>query len=299
MIAVAALRQLSTVTPGRAQLRAALEVAVIIALVTVQERWLAWPTAPFVALLIASRQHALLVLMHDAAHYRAARTRWVNELFGEALGFSLFVSMRGYRRHHHKHHVAEALNTTADPDFERKLRRAPADWSFPMPRRHLVRLLVRDVLLLNTKEYVYEAEDAKNLEAGDRAYHAIRLLLALATFAVITLTSGWRVYLLYWILPAFTWLKAILRLRSVSDHFGLKDGEGAVGRTRTILAPWWERLLIAPMNIGVHGPHHAFTAVPYYRLRALHEKLMQDERYRQTCTVSPSYFATVTRELSR
>ena len=281
-------------------MRALFEWAIVLVAATTQHLWLSLWWLPLTALLIASRQHAMLVLMHDAAHFRAARSRLANDLFGDALAWPLLLSMRGYRRHHNKHHVADALNTDGDPDFERKQRRAPQNWTFPMRRSQLVALLIRDVLMLNTHESIYEGIDAKNIEGvASPHYNAARGLFYVALFSALTLTGTWRWYLLYWVLPSFTWLKAILRLRSLADHFALPPAPGApraLAQTRTIVAPWWERLVLAPAHISVHGPHHAYSSVPYYHLREAHEAMLAAPGYR--ATVSPSYWHAFTHELA-
>jgi fatty acid desaturase len=300
MLPIDDIRRLSRIQPGRAQLRAVVEWALVIAIVYVQHTQLPLFTLPLSLLLIASRQHAMLVLMHDAAHYRAAESRLANEIFGEALAWPMLISMRGYRRHHQKHHQQDALNTVDDPDFERKLRRAPENWRFPMPRARLVTLLLRDVLLLSTHEYVWEAKDAGNLkrrEGGSVAYGVGRLAFFLALVTTVSLLGAWKIYLLYWVLPSFTFLKAILRIRSLADHFAVKDAAGAFARTRTIVAPLWERVLLAPAGIGIHGPHHAYASIPYYRLADAHAALMSSPAYREEAVVSRSYFRALTEEL--
>lgn len=64
---------------------------------------------------IATRQHALLVLMHDASHYLISRRRWLNDTVGNLfLAFPLSVCVSRYRRHHLLHH--RHLNTELDPE---------------------------------------------------------------------------------------------------------------------------------------------------------------------------------------
>ncbi len=296
------IRRLSAIQPGRAELRAAAEFTAVALLIVLQERVLPLWCLPLTLLLIASRQHALMVIMHEGSHYRISTVRWWNEFVGEAVAWPLFVSMRGYRRHHQKHHVAEALNTTQDPDFERKMRRAPQDWTFPLRWHHLARLLVRDVLLLNTHEYVWEAQDAGNAKpivGASRLYGHLRLGFTLTLIVSLSVLGGWRVFLLYWLLPALTGLKAILRVRSIADHFAVKTERNAFAQTRTILAPWWERLLIAPASISVHGPHHAYASIPYYNLRAAHLTLMQVPEYASHSVIAPSYWAALTQDLCK
>ena len=54
---------------------------------------------------IGSRQHALLILGHDASHYRYLRTRWQNDLFANLfLMWPTFASVEGFRKFHGTHH---------------------------------------------------------------------------------------------------------------------------------------------------------------------------------------------------
>lgn len=284
----ASLEELSRISVGRTPLRAGVELSAIALLAVGLELTRAWWAYPLVALLIASRQHALLVLMHDCAHFRATRTRWLNVLLGELLAWPFLMSMRGYQRHHQRHHLEGNLNTLADPDYARLVR---SGWRFPMSRGRLVRQLAGDVLLLNTPELLREARDARNNVVESREellWLLARVAFLLCTAGVLTLAGGGRLYLLYWLLPSLSFLKAILRLRAMVDHFGL-PARPTVAPTRTVLAPWWERLLLAPCNIGIHHVHHAHASLPYYRLREAHERLWRSSEYRARVQVSPSY----------
>ena len=282
----AELQRLSQIDVGRTPLRALAELTLIASLIALVESTRVYGLYPLVGVLIATRQHALLVLMHDAAHFRATRSRWLNTLLGELIGWPFLMSMRGYRRHHQCHHVERNLNTQADPDFARLQRDG---WQFPMSRGGLLRSLTRDLLLLNTGELLREARDAKNnvIESAEDVRWLIARLVFLATGAAVLFAfGGWRLYAMYWLLPSLTVLKAILRVRAIADHFGLETHQQP---TRTILAPWWERLLVGPCNIGLHHVHHAHSSIPYYRLREAHEQLWSMPGYRAQVQVSPSY----------
>ena len=39
--------------------------------------------------------------------------------------------------------------------------------------------------------------------------------------------------------------------------------------TRSVDAPWWQRLTMAPNGVNYHLEHHFMASVPCYRLRAL------------------------------
>ncbi len=66
---------------------------------------------------IATRQHALGVLMHEAAHYRLFSNRplndWISDFF---LSYSVGLSTRLYRNHHASHHFY--VNSVDDPDWQ-------------------------------------------------------------------------------------------------------------------------------------------------------------------------------------
>ena len=290
-----ALRRLVKLQPGRTTARVALEVALIASAMMLFSTTLHWATYPLVALFIASRQHALLVLMHECAHRRASDSRLWNDILGEAIAWPMLMTMRGYRRHHNAHHVAENLNTLRDPDFARKQN---ASWKFPMKRSTLRRMLLRDLFLLNTLELVQEARDAKNNHIETRAdawVMAGRIAFMVASVIALSVWGAWSGYFLLWLLPTLTFLKAIFRIRSIVDHFGLKSVE-LTEQTRTVLAPWWERFLIAPCNIGVHHVHHAYAAIPYYRLKEAHAVMSANADYRARVRVSKSYLSALLHE---
>src|SRR5579871_1036724 len=61
-------------------------------------------------LFIGARQHALMILGHDASHYRYLRTRALNDLFGNLLlMWPTFASVEGFRKFHATHHQYTSL----------------------------------------------------------------------------------------------------------------------------------------------------------------------------------------------
>jgi fatty acid desaturase len=289
------VRQLSRIAPGRTPFRALAEVGVVVLVAAAMERSRAFALYPLAALLIASRQHSLLVLMHDCVHHRATRTRWLNDLLGELICWPFLMTMFGYRRHHRRHHVERALNTFEDPDFARVHREG---WRFPMRRSRLALLLLKDLLLLNLPELLREARDARNNAVESRseaAWMGGRIVFTLGGAAALVLCGGWKLYLLYWLVPSLTCLKALLRIRAFADHFGLPDRSG-VEPARTVIAPWWERVLLAPGDIGFHHVHHIHPSIPHYRLREAHQRLSSRPSYLARVRVSSSYWRVLMHE---
>jgi fatty acid desaturase len=286
------LAQLMRVSPLRGFLRFMLEISIILATIIISWKFIPWPLWIFSWLIVATRQHAILVLMHDTAHFNLSSIRWLNNVIGEFVGFLHFMTMHGYRNHHKSHHVVRHLNTAQDPDWARKQN---GNWVFPMERERLKTLILRDLFALNTQELFKEAKDAKNnkLESKkDYVILTIRLFFYISLIAINTYFELWTPFLLLWVAPMFTFLKAILRIRAICDHFMLPS-TNFINKTRTILCPWWERALIGPCNICIHTPHHLFAGSPYYNLMKAHHILMKNSEYAKYCHIETSYFTTL------
>ena len=76
-----------------------------------------WPNPAVILiciLVIGTRQHALFVIAHDAAHYLLYERRWLNDLVGRACATVQGLSMCTYRVIHRLHH--NNLYTDEDPD---------------------------------------------------------------------------------------------------------------------------------------------------------------------------------------
>jgi fatty acid desaturase len=56
--------------------------------------------------------------------------------------------------------------------------------------------------------------------------------------------------------------------------------------TRTTLAGWWERLLVAPNRVNFHLEHHLLMTVPHYNLPRLHRMLKSRGVLDDACVVT-------------
>jgi fatty acid desaturase len=111
--------------------------------------------------------------------------------------------------------------------------------------------------------------------------------------AVVTLLGGWQVVLMYWIVPAFTWLKWTMYLRGVAEHHALEGGGESFASSRTTLPSWLGRWLIAPQNVHFHLDHHLYPSVPCFRLPELHRELMKDPAYATRAHITHGYLAVL------
>lgn len=244
-------------------------------------------------IVITGRQHALLVLMHEGAHFRLHPRRAVNDWIGDwLLAFPFLVSTRGYRNNHIAHH--SHLNTDADPDWVRKL--AHADWDLPKTKWMLAGVLLRDFFgggmldqLRSIGHLRGEKRAARASEPGSRSRTLGRTAYYAIVAAAVTAASLWIPVLVLWFLPAFILLPVVLRIRSIAEHFAL-PGETEFNSSRNYLGPWWERAFFTPHNVGYHLDHHLFPSIPFYNLPDFHRFLNRDRQYRRFAYHNDSLF---------
>ncbi len=252
--------------------------------------WL-YALLPCAWVVIASRQHALLILMHECTHGVAHPSRVINDFLGEILCASpMAVSMATYRQAHLAHH--RSPNTDDDPDWRRKLDdpAEAATWQFPQRSGAVLgfaRLWWRSVTYLARSL-------GENSAAGNTSHSpvpglkAMRLVLYATVALLLTAFGGWLWFVLLWLVPLVLVLPLIMRFRSIAEHFALAHTSVYDG-SRTVIAGGLERFLLAPHGINFHLEHHLVASVPFSRLHALHERFMTNEQYRRQAHVNLGY----------
>src|SRR6185295_15423264 len=245
-----------------------------------------WPN-PLVlvpaVVIIGTRQHALFVITHDAAHYLLYERRWLNDLVGRACAMIQGLSMCTYRVIHRLHH--NNLYGPLDPD-------TALHGGYPRGRMYLVKKLAKDLSGLTAwKTYAYFLGGAPALNTAtntalrplddtseklrreareDRNAVIFLHVVLLFLFAI----SGYLLeYLVLWVLPLVTIVQAILRLRAIAEHGATTDFSSPLTAARTNLGPAWLRWLIFPHEVNYHIEHHLYASVPHYNLPRLHREL--------------------------
>ena len=276
------VKRLSALDPVRATLAVGETLAVIAAAAAAA---VVWPHPAIVAVcvvVIATRQHALFVLAHDAAHYRLYPTRRLNDAVGRALAAVAGLSMATYRVIHRLHH--NHLYAPQDPDIA-------LHGGYPRGRLYLLRKLARDLAGLTAwKTYGYffgnpalnrdNPHSPRPLDdtapALREAARRDRWFVAAVQGALLGGAAAGGVlveYLVLWVLPAVTVLQALLRLRAVLEHGAVADTGSPLTAARTTLAPAWLLWLAFPHHVNYHIEHHLYPAVPHYNLPACHRAL--------------------------
>jgi fatty acid desaturase len=91
-----------------------------------------------------------------------------------------------------------------------------------------------------------------------------------------------------WIIPIFTSFSFFMVLRQLVQH-GNAD-RGWLTNTRTFFVNPFIRFAVFPMGQDFHLPHHMYASVPHYKLKDLHDTLMETEEYNTEATVVEGYF---------
>jgi fatty acid desaturase len=278
------VQRLTRRSPWRASAAIVHDVAVIAAAVAVALYFWPNPIVIFAAvLIIGTRQHALFVIAHDAAHYLLYERRWLNDLVGRICAAVQGLSMCTYRVIHRLHH--NNLYGALDPD-------TALHGGYPRGRWYLVRKLVKDLSGLTAwKTYAYFLGGAPALNTAtnvalrplDDTSEKLRteakrdrnavIVFHLAAFLFFA-WSGYLVeYLVLWILPLITVVQAMLRLRAIAEHGATIDFSSPLTAARTNIGPAWLGWLLFPHHVNYHIEHHLYASVPHYRLPELHREM--------------------------
>jgi fatty acid desaturase len=101
---------------------------------------------------------------------------------------------------------------------------------------------------------------------------------------------------MWWAAELFVY-PAIVRLRQIGEHGTAKDRAQLDPRlnTGTTVAPFWQRVFIAPNDVNYHLEHHMFASIPPYRLKRLHQLLASRGYYDGFECISKDYFDVIRR----
>jgi fatty acid desaturase len=255
-----------------------------------------WPnplTVIAALFLIGARQLGLAVLMHEASHRTLLRDRRWNDWVGNWLcGYPVWSDLRPYRPYHLQHHAK--TGSREDPDLG-------LITPFPISPSSLRRKVWRDLSgrtgwkfakasFARTFGRARTDPDARAAALGVAVSNAVLL-------AILTLLGHPWLYLL-WVGAWLTTNTLVTRIRSIAEHALTPDAAEPRGRTRTTLARWWERLLIAPNRVNFHLEHHLVMTVPHYRLPAMH-RLLRERGVLEDACIERSYWRVLRRAASK
>jgi fatty acid desaturase len=243
--------------------------------------WLIWIIAVIV---ISSRQHALMVLGHEAAHHRLHKNKAINDFVGEVFCLlPIFLCLKPWQQEHLAHH--RNVNTAQDPywnDFNKY-----KEWHWPKNKKGALKVLLRDITGRSSRD---NFEVSKRWSAFGQTtvilsrYEKARVILFnTALLASLVITGGWWLFIFLWVLPLLTVTALLVRIRGVAEHLGMPGlgSSSGIDATRHVDASLLERLTVCPLSINYHIDHHIFPSIPYYNLKKFHQRLLANDHYRQ------------------
>ena len=235
-----------------------------------------WPLALFPLGLVLA---CLFMLQHECTHLTPFRTPWLNHVLGHLAGLIIlqpFLWFRAFHMAHHRH--------TNDPKRDPELAEPKPDGAGA-----LILYLV-DVNYWLAKPRTLLGNAFGPLEAAyipRRQRHPIRVeaWAMLSVYAALALSIPWTGALLFWV-----WLFPlalgfpVLRLYLLAEHGRCPKVANMFDNTRTTLTNRLVRFLA--WNMPYHAEHHAWPAVPFHNLAAVHR--LAEDHLRQ---VAPGYRA--------
>jgi fatty acid desaturase len=294
------VKRLSTLRPAMAINALIIDWIIIISTITITETFFNPLLYILAVMIIGGRMHALGIMSHDVVHYRFLPNRKLADIIGNIfMTWPLFYTVPGFRSMHLRHH--SKLNTDEDPDWVR--RRGKDEWTFPMSENKLMGIMAKDVSGFNLYQYIMKVfvlpkkdkKLKKDFDSLPVTYYVAMALFYITLFTVITYFGVWKQYLIYWVIPIFTWLKFIKRVRAVAEHFAIPAGKRDE-LTRTVIPTFFERIFVAPKGINYHIEHHRYPGVPWYHLEEFHHILQKQGLLTQMGHVTDGYLKGVLRE---
>jgi fatty acid desaturase len=203
---------------------------------------------------------------HEMSHWTVFRTRWLNAVFGRAIGFVLFYPRDFDQIQHYAHH-----RHTQDWARDGELGRPPYDrrsyllWllgpSYWYTRLARILRFCRGIVI---EPYIPPARHADVIR--EARWHAA----GYAAIAALSLLAGSWAAVGYWLAPMLL-TKVVHQLQNTIEHLGLPHVPDTLRNTRSTRTGALMRWLC--WNMQYHTAHHAFPSVPFHHLPALHGRI--------------------------
>jgi fatty acid desaturase len=263
-LSAAEIRDLRRMTDWRSWMSLAVDWVLVFASFALVARLPNPPSVLLALAVIGTRQLGLAILMHEAAHRTLFRNRALNDWAGNWLAaYPVWSDLGPYRRYHLQHHAKNW--TDEDPDL---MLAAP----FPVTRASMWRKILRDLTGRTAVKRV--AFTIGRYRAGSFGWEGLRgVAITNAILLAMLAAAGHPALYLLWVVAWATTHHLVLRLRSIAEHAMVPEPGDPLRNTRTTLASWWERLLVAPNFVNYHLEHHLIMTVPHYELPRMHALL--------------------------
>jgi fatty acid desaturase len=287
------IRELLTMRDVRSWWTLALNWGLVFGAMAMVARWPNPLTVVAALWIIGGRQLGCAIVMHDASHRAFLSNRTLNDFAGNWLAaYPIWADMTRYRPYHLQHHAK--TGTAEDPDIGLVT-------PFPITASSFRRKVWRDLSGQTGRKFA-AASWRRTFGQYGRDPHATRaargvLVTNLVLFGIVTAFGHPALYLL-WVGAWLTTNTLITRIRSIAEHAMTPDATDPMRNTRTTIARWWERLLLAPNRVNYHLEHHLLMTVPHYNLPRMHRMLRERGALRDAC-IDVGYAAVLRRAVSK
>ncbi len=211
----------------------------------------------------------LFSLQHECVHYTPFRTRWLNDLVGNACGLAIILPHQHFRYEHCDHHTYTQINGR-DPEM---IELPMSVWSYlwyisaiPYWTNYVTQILRHATGRLNDIDRTFITPHIAPV-----IFREARLMLAFyLVLALGSLAFGWTGVLTYWLIPLLLG-QPVMRAIRLTEHVGRPNVDDLTENTRTNLVTRPMRFLC--WNMNYHAEHHYAASVPFHALPELHKKL--------------------------
>ncbi len=249
-----------------------------------------WPnplTVVVALFVIGGRQLSCAAMMHDASHRALFSDRALNDWAGNWLAaYPVWSDTERYRPYHMQHHAKTA--GPEDPDLGLVT-------PFPVTAASMRRKVWRDISGRTGWKFAkasWRRTFGQMTRSPEARNAAIGMLVSNLVLLVIFSLSGHPSLYLLWAVAWLTTYTLVTRIRAIAEHAltpGALDPDDPLNNTRTMIARWWERLVVAPNRLNYHLEHHLLMTVPHYNLPRMH-RMLADRGVLDHACVERSYW---------
>ena len=225
--------------------------------------------------IIAGLQNSLGSLAHETFHHKVFTARTLNTFVGRFFySYPLGVPYESYRRRHLDHH--RKVGQRDDPDwgnYQGSQFESRSDvYRFFTSKLFGAYLLVNVLATIGGKQPPLLEGNRDKSPVTDVAF---LVLTQLILFALVAIFFTWWMYIVFWLVPVVTLTSFLIGMRAYLEHNDPNGDSGIDGRLFDYSPGALEHFLVSPCHFHLHAIHHAFPAVPHYRLESMKKELGQ------------------------